>query len=333
MYDWAEFRHFRYLRAILEKGGFRIAADELHTSQPNLTVQARQFQENASFRLLRKSKNGRIYPTRTGLAFLALAPLLFEVRDEIMDALIAIERGEINSVRFGSTPLVDQALFRIFCELHKELLPKCAIRPNHGDTAQLAEEIVDGMVDAAIVTLPLKHPVLHIEGIRRDRLVACLRKDHSLASKAALEASDLQNNLAVLYHPQRHPDAHKQLLELLGNAGVTVEEYSRASHPSEMQTLVKEGYGFALIREGIPLDEELTTRPIARVDWTVDTAVVYHKERHPKTIPVLVKKLRRQIQKDLYPEAFPLNIHKSFATGKHPTATANKVPEQLSLLG
>ena len=43
MYDWAEFRHFRYLLAILEKGGFRVAADELHTSQPNLTVQARQF--------------------------------------------------------------------------------------------------------------------------------------------------------------------------------------------------------------------------------------------------------------------------------------------------
>jgi len=236
-------------------------------------------------------------------------------------------------VRFGSTPLVDQALFRTFCELHKELMPKCAIRPNHGDTAQLAEEIVDGMVDAAIVTLPLKHPALHIEGIRRDRLVVCLRKDHSLASKAALEATDLQNNLAVLYNPQRHPDAHQRLLELLAHAGVTVEEYSRASHPSEMQTLVKEGYGFALMREGIPLEEELTTRPIARVDWTVDTAVVYHKERHPKTIPVLVKKLRRQIQKDLYPDATPLDIQESLATGKHPAAMANKLPEQLSLLG
>ncbi len=48
MYDWAELRHFRYLLVILEKQGFRVAAEELHTSQPNLTVQARQFQENAS---------------------------------------------------------------------------------------------------------------------------------------------------------------------------------------------------------------------------------------------------------------------------------------------
>jgi DNA-binding transcriptional LysR family regulator len=333
MYDWAEFRHFRYLLTILEKGGFRIAADELHTSQPNLTVQARQFQDNAAIRLFRKSKSGRIYPTKTGQAFLALAPFLLEVRDEIIDILIEIERGEINSVRFGSTPLVDQALFRTFCALHKELMPKCSIRPTHGDTAQLAEEIVDGVIDAAIVTLPLEHPALHIEEIRCDRLVVCLRRDHPLASKAALDAADLQSNLAVFYHPQRHSDTHQRLLKLLAEVGVSVDEYSRASHPTEMQALIKEGYGFALIREGTSLEEELTTRPVAGVDWTVGTAVAYHNERYPKTIPILVKKLQRIVQKNL-PQGVSaplLNIRKPVASIKQPVATANKIPVQLSL--
>jgi DNA-binding transcriptional LysR family regulator len=144
MYDWAELRHFRYLLAILERQGFRVAAEELHTSQPNLSVQARQFQENASVRLYKKLKNGRIRPTETGLAFITLAKLLLETRDEVINALIAIERGEIGSVRFGCTPLVDQSLFRSFCAVHKEMLPTCSIRPTHGDTAQLAEEVLAG---------------------------------------------------------------------------------------------------------------------------------------------------------------------------------------------
>ena len=105
MYDWAEFRHFRYLLAILEKQGFRIAAEELHTSQPNLTVQARQFQDNASVRLFRKTKNGGIRPTETGRAFISFARLLLETREEVINALIAIERGEIGAMRFGSSPL------------------------------------------------------------------------------------------------------------------------------------------------------------------------------------------------------------------------------------
>lgn len=334
MYDWAELRHFRYLLVILEKQGFRVAAEELHTSQPNLTVQARQFQENASVRLFRRTKNGRIRPTETGIAFIGLARLLLETRDDVINALVAIERGEVSSVRFGCTPLVDQSLFRSFCEAHKELLPACPIRPTHGDTVHLAEEVLSGSVDSAIVTLPLAHPDLHIEVIRRDRLVVCLRRDHPLATKLALQPGDLQDNLAILYHPQRHPDAHARLLELLAGAGVHVEEYSHASHPSEMQTLVKEGHGFALIREGTSLHEELTTRPIAGVNWTVDTAVIYHKQGYPKTVPVLLRKLKKQFNIDpneVNSDKVAVAVQTSMTIRKRPQGTANG-PVQLTLL-
>jgi hypothetical protein len=50
----------------------------------------------------------------------------------------------------------------------------------------------------------------------------------------------------------------------------------------------------ALIREGTPLDPALITRPLAGVSWTVDTALVYHKERHPETIPVLARHLKQR---------------------------------------
>lgn len=331
MYDWAEFRHFRYLLKILEKGGFRAAAEELYTSQPNLTVQARQFQDHASVRLFRRLKNGQIRPTETGLAFIALARLVLEVREEAIDALIAIERGEVRRVRFGSTPLVDQKLFQSFCRLHKELLPTCAVRPTHGDAAQLAQEVLAGIVDAAMITLPLAHPDLHIEELRRDRLVVCLRKDNPLAGRAALHTSDLQGNLAVVYHPQRHPDAHARLLELLGGVEVSLEEYSGASHPLEMQNLVKEGYGLALLREGMALEEGLTTRPILGVDWTVDTAVIYHRQRHPKTIPILVRRLKNVIRRNQPRDSLSTMARPLSEAPKLPAKSAQPSHTQLSL--
>ncbi|MDX6457712.1 MAG: hypothetical protein QOE55_1409 [Acidobacteriaceae bacterium] len=331
MYDWAEFRHFRYLLKILEKGGFRAAAEELYTSQPNLTVQARQFQDHASVRLFRRLKNGQIRPTETGIAFIALARLVLEVRDEAIDALIAIERGEVSRVRFGATPLVDQKLFQSFCKLHKELLPVCAVRPTHGDAAQLAQEVLSGSVDAAIITLPLTHPDLHIEELHRDRIVVCLRKEDPLAVKAGVQTSDLQSSLGIFYHPQRHPEAHTRLLELLSEAGISVEEYSRASHPSEMQALVKEGYGLALMREGMVLEEGLTTRPILGVDWTVDTAVIYHRQRRPKTIPILVKRLKKIILRNPPMDTAPITVRPPSEIPKLPAKSAQVSPTQLSL--
>ena len=140
MNDWAEFRHFRYLLAIVEHRGFRAAAEHLHTVQPNLSVQARQFQDAFAIRLFRKTRDGRIQLTQTGIAFKTIAQGLLDARDEAIDALIAIDRGQIRSLNIGCAPFVDPELFREACELHRAIVPSCTIRPTHGDAIQLVEE-------------------------------------------------------------------------------------------------------------------------------------------------------------------------------------------------
>jgi len=319
MYDWAEYRHFTYLLAVLEQNGFRAAAEVLNTTQPNLSAQAKQFQENSGVRLYKKSKSGRIRLTAAGIAFKMIAKGLLQGRDEAMNALIAVGRGEIRSLRLGCSSRADPALFHAFCALHKELVPECPVRPTHGDTAQLVEEVAAGQIDAAIVTLPVPDDSLCVEEIRQDRLVVCLRADSALAAKAFLLPADLQNHPTVLYHPQRHPHAHARLLELFAEVGVEIGDYARASHPAEMQSLVKQGFGLALIREGTALDPELTTRSIAGVDWVVETAFVYKKQGHPKTIPVLIRHLKSRI-------AAPT------VQGKKPPRPARRGPEQMSFL-
>jgi LysR substrate binding domain len=93
-------------------------------------------------------QNGQIHPTETGIAFISLARLVLEVREEAIEAPIAT-----------------------------------------GDAVQLANEVLHGLVEAAIITPPFVHPDLHIEELGRDRLVVCLRKDHPLAAKPSLQAS------------------------------------------------------------------------------------------------------------------------------------------------
>jgi DNA-binding transcriptional LysR family regulator len=95
MHDRAEFRHFRYLLAILERGGFRAAAEHLHALQSNLTMWVRHFQVYALNYLYQKSKNSRVQPTGVDLAFIALARLVLEQSDETSDFLVAIDHAEI----------------------------------------------------------------------------------------------------------------------------------------------------------------------------------------------------------------------------------------------
>jgi hypothetical protein len=121
---------------------------------------------------------------------------------------------------------------------------------------------------------------------------------------------------------------------LLAEAGLKVDKYSRASQPTEIQELVKQGYGFALIREGTVLDTELITRPIRVL--TGDTAIVFNKLRHPKTIPVLVRHLKRQLAASTNSSTLHQVValpHAAKTVGKRPPRSDNADSAQMSLLG
>lgn len=245
MYDWAEFRYFRYLFTVLESRDFRAASGALHTTQSNLSNQAKRFQENAAVDLYRKNKYGHILPAETGVAFILLARFLSEARDEVVDDLIAIERGEISTVRFGCAPLVGRGVFHDSCETHKQLLPSCPIRLPLRDTGQLGEEVATGGIDAAIVALPIEHVDLRVEALRGDSLVLSLRKDNPLASKAALRPADLPDT--VMHHNHRSPDAHERPELLRERSGC--KSRSTREPPSVLTTSIRlEGQWVVLVR-------------------------------------------------------------------------------------
>jgi hypothetical protein len=53
--------------------------------------------------------------------------------------------------------------------------------------------------------------------------------------------------------------------------------------------MVQSGSGLALINQKISLDPSLTTRPIANVNWTVDTAFVHRVDAEHPALPVLIR--------------------------------------------
>jgi DNA-binding transcriptional LysR family regulator len=194
---------------------------------------------------------------------------------------------------------------------------------------------IAGDIDAALVTSPIKDERLHVEEIWSDRLVVCLRADHPLAEHSSLQADNLKGNLSILIDPQRHPAAHAVVLKYLEEADVHLDKYSRASHPLEMQTLVKEGFGFALICEGGAVDQELTTRPVAGTDWILGTSFVYRKQDYPKTIPALLRHLKSLLAAEAEPRHLPFVVNaaaKRHTTVKRQHHPQEQGPEQLSLL-
>ena len=120
-----------------------------------------------------------------------------------------------------------------------------------------------------------------------------MRADDPLASQAVINLHDAAQRIRIFRDPEVHPSAHARLSEMFSEAGIPLHVSNSAVTPADMQWMVKEGYGLALIDQLSPLESGLVTRPIARVHWTADTALVWSKTGSHIALP-LIEKLIKQ---------------------------------------
>lgn len=81
---------------------------------------------------------------------------------------------------------------------------------------------------------------------------------------------------------------------MLEEQGIEPRVLSPTSNAEHVQWMVREHLCLALIPAREPLHEDLTTRPIAGVNWTVDSAIVYEREQQASTLPLLIHELGRR---------------------------------------
>jgi hypothetical protein len=77
------------------------------------------------------------------------------------------------------------------------------------------------------------------------------------------------------------------------------------------------GYGVALIDQRTLIDPALTTRPIAGIHWTADTAFVHHNDADHLALPIVIR-LAQEMRESM--------------SGKKPPVRDQVRPVQLELL-
>lgn len=280
IYDYLEFRHLKFITTIAEEGSMTRAAERLCVVQSNLSKQINELEDLFNVRLFHRVRNG-VQLTSAGHSFYNFACQLLELREEAVNSLQAVQDAETKPLRLGFSQFIEHAVLQTVSQAYRELFPKGSVELEGDDTDALLKRIERGELDAALITLPFSIESLRFQSLLHERMVVCVRKDDPLANKAELNAEDLNGRLGIFSDPHRHPSAHARLLELLAEQGITPRNVSPSFSLDQILWMVCEGICLALIREHEVLNENLTTRPISGVKWTIDSAIVYSpKERH-----------------------------------------------------
>jgi DNA-binding transcriptional LysR family regulator len=288
-----ELSKLRNLIAISDAGNISIAARGLYLSQPALSVQMRRFEDALGIPLLVRNHKG-VRTTPGAEILITGGREVMKILDELISTARALHQAAILPMRLGFSSFVDHGLFEMVCSIHKALFPNCPITPKSGDNVALLALLGNGDIDAAVLTLPASGRGLKAYPFAKSRLVLCMKADDPLARLKEIAPSELRGKLTIFQDPKQHPEAHQRLMEMLDEVGAQCAVVSTTETPLDIQWMVGSGHGYALIREGSIAQKGLVTRPIAGVTWTVDSALIVGPSISQKTVPQLVRELRKR---------------------------------------
>lgn len=289
--DSITFRLLRYVKASAETLNFTRAAEQVFVAQSSLSHQIGKLEDNIDVTIFDRLQNG-LKLTPAGRIVAAYAENTLREWDQMLVMARAVQRNEVPPLRLGFSSFINAKLLEKFREGYEKMFSGCAIQLMSGDPLLCLQRLDARTLDCAILPLPIDSDTYSVQQITQSPLVICMRSDDVLADHAQLDLHKVAQRITIYRDPDLHPSAHSRLREMFGEAGISMHLTCSARTPAEIQWMVKERFGLALIDQLSPLDPGLITRPISGVDWTADTAFVYLNHTDHVALPFIERFLR-----------------------------------------
>lgn len=270
-----EFRVLQYFLAVAREQSITGAAEYLHLSQPTLSRQLKELEEELGKQLFIRG-NRKITLTEEGMLLRKRAEEVTELiektrreiqlNDAVLSGDIYIGAGETESIRI---------IAKTLCKLQQNH-PAITLHISSGDSAVVTEELDKGLLDFGLLFDPAdlsKYNYLKIP--RKDVWGVLIRRDSELAFKDSIRPEDLWDKPLILSRQHREGS---MLSKWLSKSQADLHITATYSLLYNASILVDEGLGCALTLDKIINTEgtSLCFKPL-NPPLTADLYIVWKK--------------------------------------------------------
>ncbi len=195
-----ELRQLRYFVEIVERGGFTSASRSIRVVQPALTAAIQKLEVEIGTKLLDRATRP-LTPTTDGREFYAAAKeILRRVRglEEEMSERRGLARGRLSIAL--PTMLATHALSGVI-EAFRAHYPGIALSVESSGARSIETKLAASEVDLGIVARKGLREDLVYRPLLRDEVVACVGRDHPLASKTYVTLERVSAEPLLLFRP------------------------------------------------------------------------------------------------------------------------------------
>lgn len=224
-----ELRHLRYFVAVAEAENVSRAALKLHVSQPGLSRQIRDLEEELGFLLLERSaKSVRL--TAAGRTFLVESRAVLRRAEEAVKAARVVASGQHEELNVGYAPMPTVRFLPPALRAFRKQFAGVRVKLHDLSPEEMLAGLHEGKLQLAFLVRPTRAMLrgLHFEEFVRDHLRLAVGRNHPLAKLRSVSVTQLKNQSLVAYSRKEYPEYHTYLRELFGGTKARppiVEEY------------------------------------------------------------------------------------------------------------
>jgi LysR family transcriptional regulator, benzoate and cis,cis-muconate-responsive activator of ben and cat genes len=293
-----ELRHLRYFVAVANELNVRQAAKRLHVSQPPLSRQIHDLEDELETKLFDRSKQ-KLALTPAGEAFLKEArQILAQVQRASLLAKAA-SRGEAGHLNIAILPPMGGLFLPPVIRAFRKRFPVVDLtilemRPQEHITALLDRRIDLGFVPLPIIKLT---PELEVERLREVELMAALPPGHRLVKQRQLTLTKLAHEPFVLFNPSSGVLLHDWILNLCREAGFEAQVVKLADGPASILEMVSAGFGVTLLPalfRRLPSDVEF--RPLPTTTPKLHLTLAWRRDNESPLLKAFLEMLRARLR-------------------------------------
>src|SRR3981081_3897852 len=170
-----ELHQLRYFVAGAEQRHFTKAAHELSVAQPSVSKQIRRLEDELGAPLFHRMR-GNVALTPAGEALLPLA----------RRAVAGLAGRRACRLAAAATPSLSTTLVPAALARYHQSYPGIELVLHEAGSRDLVGELEHGVLDIALVILPMHHDILETTPLLREELVLAVPKSHALAKRRSV---------------------------------------------------------------------------------------------------------------------------------------------------
>jgi len=283
-----ELRHLRYFVVVAEEQNVTRAAERLHVSQPALSRQIHDLEEELGVTLFQRTAKS-LALSDAGKVFLSEARAVVLRADQAVDAVRAAAANCQGHVRVGYAPSLTAKFLPAALRLFEKTSPGVRVSLHDLSSEECGQRLASGKLDLALSIEPpdAAKRGLVFAPVSSQPVVCAVATTHPLARRRSVSLADLRDEDFVIYAEEDYPEYIVALRRMCAAAGFKPKIAGEYDGATGLITGVESGRGIALVATTLQC---LAATRLAFVKISPEVATISLGALYPKPGTELVRK-------------------------------------------